>query len=201
MLWREYLVSDWKTEKWEFWLHLKEGVPMALTFRLKLWLDLYLYFWPLSILNEWFIFHEKKNWIHATRKMIILMFRCHSHDRFWVCIMPIRQRRLKDCSFNNRKLLVQQLRKMFLKQLLYKNTSELCTLRVLWTLNLSITSQSWFFFYVFLYLVMAGATPTACDTRSDDPEANGQSSLFICLLFVANQAERWNILLTGLCYQ
>lgn len=22
---------------------------------------------------------------------------------------------------------------------------------------------------------MAGATPTACDTRSDDPEANGQS--------------------------
>lgn len=48
---------------------------------------------------------------------------------------------------------------------------------------------------------MAGATPTACDTRSDDPEAIGQSSLFICLLFVANQAERWNILLTGLCYQ
>lgn len=42
---------------------------------------------------------------------------------------------------------------------------------------------------------MADATPTACDTRSDDPEANGQSSLFICLLFVANQAERWNILL------
>lgn len=145
MLWREYLVSDWKTEKWEFWLHLKEGVPMALTFRLKLWLDLYLYFWPLSILNEWFIFHEKKNWIHATRKIIIPMFRCHSHDRFWVCIMPIRQRRLKDCSFNNRKLLVQQLRKMFLKQLLYKKASELCTLRVLWTLNLSITSQSWIF--------------------------------------------------------
>lgn len=92
MLWREYLVSDWKTEKWEFWLHLKEGVPMALTFRLKLWLDLYLYFWPLSILNEWFIFHEKKNWINATRKIIILMFRCHSHHRFWVCIMPIRLR-------------------------------------------------------------------------------------------------------------
>lgn len=59
MLWREYLVSDWKTEKWEFWLHLKEGVPMALTFRLKLWLDLYLYFWPLSII-EWMVYISRE---------------------------------------------------------------------------------------------------------------------------------------------
>lgn len=90
---------------------------------------------------------------------------------------------------------------MFLKQLLYKNTSELCTLKSAMNIKSINNKPILIFFYVFLYLVMAGATPTACDTRSDDPEANGQSSLFICLLFVANQAERWNILLTGLCYQ
>lgn len=92
MLWREYFVSDWKIEKWEFWLYFKEGVFMVLIFRLKLWFDLYLYFWLLSILNEWFIFYGKKNWIYVIRKMIIFMFRCYFYDRFWVCIMFIRFR-------------------------------------------------------------------------------------------------------------
>lgn len=85
---------------------LKKG-PMALTFRLKLWLDLYLYFWPLSIWNEWFIFHEEKNWIHATRKMIFLMFKCHNHNRLYelICIMPLQlKRRLNDNYFNKGKL-------------------------------------------------------------------------------------------------
>lgn len=149
-------------------------------------------------------FTIKKNWIHATRKMIILMFRCHSHDRFWVCIMPIRLREdwkaVLSITESSRFISCPTTAENVPETIIIQNASELCTLIVLWTLNLSITSQSWFF-YVFLYLVMAGATPTACDTRSDDPEAIGQSSLFICLLFVANQAERWNILLTGLCYQ
>lgn len=55
---------------------------MVLIFRLKLWFDLYLYFWLLSILNEWFIFYEKKNWIYVIRKIIIFMFRCYFYDRF-----------------------------------------------------------------------------------------------------------------------
>lgn len=85
MLWREYLVRDWKTEKWKFWLHLKEGVPMALTFRLKLWFDLYLYFWPLSILNEWFIVRSwGKELDPCNQEDGILMFKCHYHNRLWV---------------------------------------------------------------------------------------------------------------------
>lgn len=79
---------------------------MALTFRLKLWFDLFLYFWPLSILNEWFIVHEEKNWILATRKMVYL---CSNVtiiiDYELICIMCIRlKRRLNDNYFNNGKL-------------------------------------------------------------------------------------------------